>query len=115
DPLKALEQTGGSPSPVIARGPDIFRPLRGNATGWDITDPLEVAALEQARGGFRRHHWTAGDPLKPSREVRNPADLDDLVGIVHEAEAGDIEAAFTAAQAAQPGWAELGVDARAAA
>ena len=114
DPFAALDATGGAASPAIARGPEIFLPLRRNAEGWDIADPVTVAELEQTRGRFRRHRWTAGDPGRPSRPVQNPADPEDPVGVVHEAAAEDIEAAMQAAQAAQPGWAAIGVEARAA-
>src|SRR5699024_6864165 len=98
----------------IARGPDIFRPLRANAKGWDITNPPEVAELSAARAAFRDHQWVAGDPARPARPVPNPANPAEIVGTVHEAAEDDIAAAFAVAKAAQPGWEAQGAEARAA-
>lgn len=103
DPFAAA----GSPA-AIARGPELYGAGRRNARGWDLTDPLEVSALDAARGRFRHHHWAAGDPARPGRAVCNPANPDDVVGTVHEAGPQDIAPAMDRAMAAQPGWADRG-------
>ncbi|MEM1300178.1 MAG: bifunctional proline dehydrogenase/L-glutamate gamma-semialdehyde dehydrogenase PutA, partial [Pseudomonadota bacterium] len=93
----------GQPA-AIPRGPELFG-ARHNARGWDITDPLEVAALEDGRDAFRHAQWAAGDPAQPGRKVLNPADPSDVVGTVHEANAEDVTAAMDRAISAQPDWA----------
>ncbi|HLS19740.1 MAG TPA: bifunctional proline dehydrogenase/L-glutamate gamma-semialdehyde dehydrogenase PutA, partial [Paracoccaceae bacterium] len=113
DPFDVLEKTRGEPNPNIARGPDIFRPFHGNSRGWDVTDPLVVEALSDAREKFRHHQWEAGNPALPARPMQNPAELRDIVGHVHEAGRQEIDAAFAAASQAQPGVEALGPDARA--
>ena len=89
----------------IARGPDIYGSTRRNARGWDITDPLEIARMDTARGAFRTARWVAGDPANPVREIINPADPSDVVGMVHEAGPTNATDAVGTALAAYPDWA----------
>lgn len=73
DPFTAAEaysQDAGNPA--IAFPSDIFRPLRANARGWDLSDSAVLAAIDQARGPFHGSHWPqAGQST--FEEVRNPA------------------------------------------
>ncbi|MFK7942194.1 MAG: bifunctional proline dehydrogenase/L-glutamate gamma-semialdehyde dehydrogenase PutA, partial [Paracoccaceae bacterium] len=100
DPFEDL----GAPA-SISRGPDLYGAARRNARGWDITDPLETGELDVTRQTFRTMQWAAGDPGRPGREIRNPADPSDLIGIAHEATAEDVSSAIARAAAAQPDWA----------
>ena len=83
DPLKAIEGLGGAAAnPHIAAPADLFMPERRNSKGWDLTDPLAVAALDAERDRFRAAVWEAGplvagrvagtDPGTERAEVRNP-------------------------------------------
>ena len=64
DPVEVVEGRGGAAAnPRIAAPPDLFRPARRNAKGWDLTDPLVVAAIEAERERFRNAVWEAGPPV----------------------------------------------------
>ena len=61
DPIKVVEGLGdAAANPRIAAPPDVFLPERRNAKGWDLTDPLAVAAIEAERERFRSTVWEAG-------------------------------------------------------
>ena len=75
-------------NPSIAHPSAIFGNGRTNSKGWDITDPLEIDAIEAARAAFKEHTWTAGPliagPVEGAEvhDVVNPARPDDIVGEV---------------------------------
>ncbi|MEM8698308.1 MAG: bifunctional proline dehydrogenase/L-glutamate gamma-semialdehyde dehydrogenase PutA [Pseudomonadota bacterium] len=101
---------------AIARPEELF-PGRVNSRGWDLTDPLEVSALEAERDAFAQHRWQAtarfsGAEGGETLEVRNPAQKEDLVGMVRSALPGEIEAAIAAARA-ETEWPALPVSTRA--
>ena len=91
DPIAVVEDLGGAvANPHIAAPADIFMPERRNSKGWDLTDPLAVAAIEAERERFRDAVWEAG-PLIAGRiagtvveteraEVRTPARADGEAG-----------------------------------
>ena len=103
DPFKALEERG-APSDAVIPAPDLFRPERPNSRGWNLMEPAERDAYDAARAPFAAHRWEAAPLLaadaapEAPREVRNPADPDDLVGTIRWASAADAEAALAAAQ-----------------
>ena len=67
DPVEVVERLGdAAANPRIAAPPDVFAPERRNAKGWDLTDPLAVAAIEAGRERFRDAVWEAG-PLVARR------------------------------------------------
>ena len=120
DPVAAIEGLGDAvANPRIAAPPDIFMPARRNAKGWDLTDPLAIAAIETARAPFRSAVWDAGPLIAGnaagdgSDDVRNPARPDDIVGRVTNAAPADIETAVEAAQAGAAAWAATSVEERA--
>ena len=120
DPVAVVEELGDAiANPAIVVPPDLFMPARNNAKGWDLTDPLTVDAIEAARQPFRTAVWEAGPMIggeavgAASREVRNPARLDDIVGAVTDATPADIEAALEVAPAGAAAWASLSVEERA--
>ena len=120
DPVSAIEGLGGAvPNPAIAAPAELFAPDRGNAKGWDLTDPLTVDAIETARGPFRTARWEARPLIAaPSQdagrtEVRNPACPDDIEGTVTDAAPADIEAALEAARGGAAAWASMSVEDRA--
>lgn len=91
-----------------------------NARGIDLADPDTFAALETAMAaGVAQPHRAApiiaGRELPgPGREVLNPAAPQRRVGEVLKADGEAVEAALSAASAAQPGWDAVGVEVRAA-
>ena len=79
DPIAVIEGLGGAVSnPCIAAPADLFMPERRNAKGWDLTDPLAVAAVEAERERFQTAVWEAGPLIAgvaagfERAEVRNP-------------------------------------------
>jgi len=102
-------------STVIARPSELYGAGRCNARGWDITDPLQISALEIQRAQFISSQWHAKPliaeteraqtsvPASP-HQVFNPADPTDIVGTVTEASADDIDTAIRAAEQGFTPW-----------
>ena len=114
DPVAAVERLGDAvPNPRIVAPADIFLPVRRNAKGWDITDPLVVADIDAGRAPFRSTGWEAGPLVAASpagadrREIRNPARPDDIVGHVTQSAPADIAAAIEAARTGAVAWASI--------
>jgi RHH-type proline utilization regulon transcriptional repressor/proline dehydrogenase/delta 1-pyrroline-5-carboxylate dehydrogenase len=182
DPLAIVEEQGPAANPAIPAPAAIFEPVRGNSEGWDITDPVILAAIDTARKKFAApHRWHAApmtrarggvtgdrpplrsaapttsppldggeeapaatlDPLplphgsggevareagrsggRPSDKITlasgatlqilNPANPNEIVGEVVEADAAQVREAVGLAVAAQPEWAARPVGERAA-
>ncbi|HEY4316420.1 MAG TPA: trifunctional transcriptional regulator/proline dehydrogenase/L-glutamate gamma-semialdehyde dehydrogenase [Herbaspirillum sp.] len=122
DPVAQAVELGGAPHPAIPLPADLFGAERRNSGGFDLTDEHMLRALGAALGGFSRRQWRAmplpGNAglhaIEAPVELRNPADRGDLVGIVLEADAGDVERALALALAGAPAWAEVAPDKRAA-
>ncbi|AZO14110.1 bifunctional proline dehydrogenase/L-glutamate gamma-semialdehyde dehydrogenase PutA [Mesorhizobium sp. M2A.F.Ca.ET.043.05.1.1] len=120
DPLEAVETQGPAANPAIARPAAIFGAGRRNSKGFDITDPVTLAAIDKARAEFAgADRWharpvtRAGGYGKP-RQIVNPAKPDEVVGTVHEAAAKQVATAVRIAVDAQPAWAKRPVAERAA-
>lgn len=124
DPRRTARAEGGGPHPRIARPADLFAPERRNSAGRDLSDPRQWAALTAALAHSRAapidvRPLTASDssPRAPSaaaRPIRNPADHEELLGRVYDADEELIEAALKAAEQYAPDWAGGSVSARAA-
>ena len=120
DPFEIVETQGPAANPSIPTPAAIFGASRSNSRGWDITDPLVLAAIDKARAAFAGpDRWTAAPMTRAAgaadaRPIVNPAKPDDRVGSVREATAEQVEAAVGIAVAAQPGWASTPVAERAA-
>ncbi len=103
DPFEAIKTP---PNHSIARGPDLFRPLRANAIGFDLTHTQTLAAIDAARSPFKTETWQAAPLLaeKPQAEgaapqdVQNPANPSDVPGQVRPATQADVASAFAHAQ-----------------
>lgn len=99
DPFSKLTES----IPVIPRGPDIFRPLRANAKGFDLTHTPTLTALEQARAPFATSTWTAkplvvgGAKGDAAQDVQNPTG-GTSPGTVHPATPEDVARALDAAK-----------------
>ncbi|SHK31176.1 L-proline dehydrogenase /delta-1-pyrroline-5-carboxylate dehydrogenase [Marinobacter antarcticus] len=121
DPIDAVQELGENlSSKVIVRPENLFGSKRRNSKGWDITDPVTVAQIDEGRDAYRSHRW-AGGPLIAAEiagtevlEVKNPANPDDLVGHVTQANEADVDAAITAAQQGFTSWSAMPAEERAA-
>jgi len=111
DPLEQLAALPDPRHPRIPLPADIFGAERANAAGLDISDAPSLDAL---RGAIDpRRQWRA-EPLLASPQTRandaagaplyNPADLDQCIGRVVEADGETVEAAIAAAHAAAADW-----------
>lgn len=101
-PLTAMEGMAQVASPALKTGPALFG-ARRNARGFDLTDAVDLAAIEAARAPhatrlFEAGPMTAGRPVGGLRvEVRNPA-TGDVVGHVVQAGAPDVDTALRLAE-----------------
>src|SRR5690606_6386137 len=104
DPFEVVAGQGPAANPAIPRPADIFGAERRNSRGWDLTDPVTVAAVDARRAEFAAPHgWHAGGDGK-TRGVVNPASPREVVGEVVEANAKTVGKAVGVAVKAQPGW-----------
>ena len=99
DPFAKLEDSIA----VIPTGPEIFRPLRANAIGFDLNHTPTLTAIETARAPYADVTWTAlpliagGAKGGASQAVQNPAGLGTSPGTVHPATPADVAQALDAA------------------
>lgn len=120
DPLATVESQGPAANPAIARPAAIFGANRCNSKGFDITDPVTLAAIDRARAEFvGADRWHAKPITRAAgygkqRQIVNPAKPDEIVGTVHEAAAKQVATAVRIAADAQPAWAKRPVAERAA-
>ena len=119
DPIEAIEANPG-PHPRIPRPRDLYGAARLNSQGLDLTIAAEREQLATAIHSLDRERLLSGamvgGDLRDSLdriEIRGPADRGRVLGQVSEAGSGDIDDAFAAARAAQPGWDAAGGAARA--
>ncbi len=109
DPVAAVEAAEPLSHPAIPLPKDLYAPERRNSRGWNLMDPAVLVELEAEMEPYREMRWGAG----AGRELRNPANREEIVGNVIDASPKDAEAAITRAVAAAPGWAAWPADARA--
>ncbi|TWH01206.1 L-proline dehydrogenase /delta-1-pyrroline-5-carboxylate dehydrogenase [Mesorhizobium sp. J18] len=113
DPFDAVENQGDAHNPAIPMPSEIFGSQRMNSKGWDISDPVTMAAIDGARAQFASpHRWTAAPVTRAKskgkgqqREIVNPAHVSEVVGTVTDATPEQVKEAVGLAVAAQPGWA----------
>ncbi|WP_372965242.1 bifunctional proline dehydrogenase/L-glutamate gamma-semialdehyde dehydrogenase PutA [Marinobacter sp.] len=120
DPIEVVNALGQDlSSKVIVPPGKIFGDQRRNSKGWDLTDPVTVAELNEGRGRYRKHQWQGGPVMSvPAAEgetidVRNPADPDDLVGQITFASKADVSAALDAAKNGFNHWSAMPAEQRA--
>ena len=115
DPFETVATQGAAANPAIPRPADIFGAERRNSIGWDITDAMTFADIEEKRKAFAApHQWHAGGKGK-AKGVLNPAKPTEIVGEVAEAGAADVTKAIDLAVKAQPVWEKTSVATRATA
>ncbi|HEX7011241.1 MAG TPA: bifunctional proline dehydrogenase/L-glutamate gamma-semialdehyde dehydrogenase PutA [Steroidobacteraceae bacterium] len=105
--VDALKQKG---HPRIPLPRMLYGSSRLNSLGVNLADPFEYEPLRKAMSAASQSTWSAS-PIVSGKEregrqveVRNPADTGTVLGWVVDADEAAIDAAFTAAHAAQPGW-----------
>ena len=128
DPAELAASHGGSPHLRIALPVDLFRPERLNSAGVDVADAAQRAILMTAIDHSREQAievqpLLAGGPggsgtagatgAGQRREIRNPADLNELIGNVLDASDAVVDAAVAAAVDAAPAWGATDAEARA--
>ena len=118
DPFVTVAEQGEAANPLIPAPKAIFGADRINSAGFDLTDPITLKGITQARDAFAgERRWTARASVgasKNGRDIVNPAKPNDIVGEVFEATAGAAAKAVTLALKAQPSWAATPVSERAA-
>jgi RHH-type transcriptional regulator, proline utilization regulon repressor / proline dehydrogenase / delta 1-pyrroline-5-carboxylate dehydrogenase len=120
DPVAEVDALASKPHPRIPLPRELFAPRRANSRGFSLADPAVLAGLEAELNGVTSG-WTAA-PVSAgevrigasSREVRNPADLAQLVGTACDADADLVDTALATAHAAQAAWDLRPASARAA-
>lgn len=99
DPIEAMQAQAALSRKAIEAPVDIF-PRRRNSRGFDITDPSDVAEIENSRAPFLApHQWG-----EAGLAIYNPAHPDEIVGYIEEATAASVDRAIRAALDAQPAW-----------
>ncbi|NMT64465.1 bifunctional proline dehydrogenase/L-glutamate gamma-semialdehyde dehydrogenase PutA [Marinobacter orientalis] len=121
DPIDSVREMGEDiSSKAIVHPSRIFGENRRNSKGWDLTDPVTIEAIEKGRGAYKEHHWKGGPLIAGDvsgtevQVVRNPANPDDLVGHVTQANEADIDTAISAAQEGFKSWSATSAEERAA-
>jgi RHH-type proline utilization regulon transcriptional repressor/proline dehydrogenase/delta 1-pyrroline-5-carboxylate dehydrogenase len=100
----------GAPHASIALPRDIFGAKRPNSAGLDLSNEQRLASLSSALLSGADSSWRAlplladGPQQGPSREIRNPAQNRDLVGLCIDASVAQVGAAIGHAVAAAPIW-----------
>jgi RHH-type transcriptional regulator, proline utilization regulon repressor / proline dehydrogenase / delta 1-pyrroline-5-carboxylate dehydrogenase len=121
DPALEAARYAGTPHPRIALPAELFAPERRNSSGLDLADAAVRASLTAAiehgsQPMIEVQPLVAGPAAGASatvREIRNPADLNQLLGSVLDAGDDVIDAAIAAATDSAPGWAETEIEQRA--
>ncbi|MEQ1938799.1 bifunctional proline dehydrogenase/L-glutamate gamma-semialdehyde dehydrogenase PutA [Mesorhizobium sp. CN5-321] len=120
DPFTVVETQGLAANPNIPTPAAIFKGVRSNSKGFDITDPVTLAEIDTEREKFAAPHQWRAKPLTraagagKARPVVNPARPSEAVGMIAEATAKQAATAVGFAVKAQPAWAKRPVSERAA-
>ncbi len=108
----------GAPHEKIASPRDIYEPERANSRGLDLTDEQRLAKLERGLSMSGRISWRALPPGASGDEggewVRNPADREDVVGVVRHARVSEIAQALAIGERVAPAWSATSPNERAA-
>lgn len=121
DPIDSVEEMGSKiSSKAIVHPFKLFGEQRRNSKGWDITDPVTVKEIDDGRNAFRDYRWKGGPVMSGDvagtevQVVRNPANPEDLVGHVTQANDADVSTAIGAAVAGFRSWSATPAEERAA-
>ncbi len=120
DPAEIMARHASKPHPRIPLPIDLFRPARANSRGLDIADRRVTGVLLRDMRSAADTTWhgapvvggTAGTGA--ARAVRDPANLDRVVGTVVEADASTVDRALAAAKIGFRDWSRTPAEQRAA-
>ena len=126
DPKVSLDELVASPAEIVRRSAReegaaglahpriplprrLFGDLRPNSFGADLADESVLERLSASFAADAALPWSAEPTAReaamaPPREVRNPADPADVVGVVRDATAEAVEASLRAAESAAAAW-----------
>ena len=120
DPIDSVREMGDKiSSNAIVHPFNLFGENRRNSKGWDLTDPVTIEAIEKGRSAYKEHQWEGGPLIKGKvsgtevQVVRNPANPDDVVGQVTQANEADIDTAIKAAEKGFKSWSSRSAEERA--
>jgi RHH-type transcriptional regulator, proline utilization regulon repressor / proline dehydrogenase / delta 1-pyrroline-5-carboxylate dehydrogenase len=100
----------GAPHPRIAAPRALFAPARANSAGYDLANEQRLASFASAALASLGEVWQAapilagGEAAGPAREIVNPADRRDRVGVVIDATPDAVAAALAGATEATSIW-----------
>jgi RHH-type proline utilization regulon transcriptional repressor/proline dehydrogenase/delta 1-pyrroline-5-carboxylate dehydrogenase len=121
DPVNELKSLGEQiANPTISQPHDLFMPARKNSKGFRVNEPASILPLLAAREEFADKQWMGGPmvagmsaPQGAARDAVSPADLNRVVGQIHDATPEEVETALTEAQNAFESWSATPVAERA--
>lgn len=120
DPVTALARRPVSPHPKIPLPDDLFQPVRPNARGLNLADPLVLARLQTLLNRHPPGDWSAGPMLAAAIDTSPGAAQDSrdptsgrVIGRWRPVQAKAVRQIVEAAVAAQAAWDARGADARA--
>lgn len=102
DPFDLLVSNDGSAS-VIALPPKLYGDSRPNSKGWDLRNTADIWAYDAARKKFAACQWRATPTINPEQDgeaesIINPAQPDDVVGVVIQSDKAGVEASVKTAK-----------------
>jgi RHH-type proline utilization regulon transcriptional repressor/proline dehydrogenase/delta 1-pyrroline-5-carboxylate dehydrogenase len=110
DPVLDVDALTQKAHPRIPAPRMLYGSTRLNSKGINLPDPVEAEALMSGIAEAAAQRWKAA-PIVDGRmldgkavDVRNPANLDEVIGTVIDADAAAVDAAFTSASRSQPSW-----------
>jgi RHH-type proline utilization regulon transcriptional repressor/proline dehydrogenase/delta 1-pyrroline-5-carboxylate dehydrogenase len=110
DPIARLRKLPTKPHPRIPLPVNLYGAERRNAKGLDLSDPIALAALQEAMTNAVKRPWSAAPIIGGSeasgvaRTATDPADRRRIIGSVIEASEAQIEQALARATRAAPTW-----------
>ena len=87
----------------LRSGAHLFLPDRPNSKGWDLTDRNGLASFEAGRRQYKDQRWSASPILAsslshgPQDEIENPAQHNDIAGVVELSTELHVDTALSAA------------------
>jgi RHH-type proline utilization regulon transcriptional repressor/proline dehydrogenase/delta 1-pyrroline-5-carboxylate dehydrogenase len=118
DPITTIAELDYLANPQIPMPRDLYGAARRNSMGWDITDLTTLQELDKSREPFIATTWlaepltAAGEGKTIRREIINPADPEDIVGEVFDADLDTVMASIQHAVNGLAEWSESSVKSR---
>ncbi len=110
DPVLEADALQVKSHPRIPPPRRLYGEERLNSRGVNLADPLEWNPLREMILAATQNQWEAGSIIAgkfrrtAGQSVRNPANLEEVIGTVSAADTSDVDAAFSAAEIGQQDW-----------